>query len=275
MAVAHALNAAARIKMQRVAGRQHGHKAVQHGHVQRRPLPRARAADHRRQDGDHGVKACGDVAQGLAHLQGLAAVLAGRVHPAGHGLHDDVIGRQFRRRPRLAEARDRADHETRVPLPQAFRAQAQPLGHAGTEVLHHHVAGARDSAGERLPVGRLEVDDDRFLAPVRQREQGGFAVPEGADVAVIVALRRFQLDDLGAQVGQDRGGEGPRQHPRQVKDAQTVQRLHRASSGARASSRERISPSGLRMARALAGSRSKGGASVARWVDCASSIWIA
>jgi hypothetical protein len=37
-------------------------------------------------------------------------------------------------------------------------------------------------------------------------------------------LRFFELDDVGAHVGQHHGAERPRNHPREIQDANSVQR---------------------------------------------------
>ena len=91
-------------------------------------------------------------------------------------------------------------------LAHGARAQAQLVGRAGAQVLHHHV-GARDQAQRRVAAGlALEVERDRALAAVAGAHHR-FAV--AADVARLVAVHRLDLDDAGAQFGQCHGGARP------------------------------------------------------------------
>src|SRR5205807_3371892 len=65
--------------------------------------------------------------------------------------------------------------------------------------------------GEGRVVGAVEVEDDRLLAPVvlpeEERRLGPRLVAvEGPDAAGDVAGRRLDLDDLGAEPGQEQPG---------------------------------------------------------------------
>ena len=79
------------------------------------------------------------------------------------------------------------------------------------------------------PAGLDRSSADRALVAVDADEVAGVAVlVEGrAPVAHLVALRRLELDDLGAVVGQDHGAVGPAEDARQVDHLQPGQRAGR------------------------------------------------
>ena len=91
----------------------------------------------------------------------------------------------------------------------------EPVLHARTQVLDEHV-GAVDEREEGVePSGGFEVERDRALVALEVRAVGP------ADVA---RRRVAHLHDVGAEVGElaDAGGPGPR--PREVDDADAVER---------------------------------------------------
>src|SRR5690606_32553806 len=74
--------------------------------------------------------------------------------------------------------------------------------------------------------------DEAPLAAIVQREQCAFAFAERADMTIVVARRGLQLDDIGAQVRQQRGAIGTRQDTGQVQYGNTLQRFHGRTSSA-------------------------------------------
>src|SRR5690606_27209828 len=113
--------------------------------------------------------------------------------------------------------------------------------------------------GERLrqfEVGRLlQVEHDAFLAAIVQREQRAFAVLERADMAIVVARRGLELDDIGAKVGEQRRAIRPGENARQVEDLDARKRsVHAFRSGASATSRLRIAARVTRSAAAFSSS---------------------
>ena len=107
---------------------------------------------------------------------------------------------------------------------QRLPAEAQPLHHAGPEILQHHV-GAVDQIPEDLEIGGvLEVEPDAALVAVPQHEGRALAFDEGRRAAHGIALRAFDLDDVGAEIAQLHAAERARQVRRQVEDHQAVER---------------------------------------------------
>ena len=88
-------------------------------------------------------------------------------------------------------------------------------GSSGRTRRRSTTAGAR----RRRPL-RRQVDGDRPLAAVEVGEVGAHAAAAGADRADEVAGQRFDLDDVGALVGEHHRGERARHVARQIDDAE-------------------------------------------------------
>ena len=86
---------------------------------------------------------------------------------------------------------------------QVVVADAQPLGLAGSEVVHHHVARGDEAGHDVAPFGRLQVDGEVALAAVAGLEQVGHR-------AHLVADERLDLDHVGAEIAQQLGAVGGR-----------------------------------------------------------------
>ena len=100
---------------------------------------------------------------------------------------------------------------------------------AELEVLDHDIRLQRQRLDLR-PVGLVaEVGDHPGLAPVAAVEIGGrdalLPFDEGrTPVAGVVAVRRLDLDDLGAEVGQHLPGPGTGEDAREFEDAEAGER---------------------------------------------------
>ena len=126
----------------------------------------------------------------------------------------------------LAVAGDRAIDQPRIDRPHRLVAEPEPRHDARAELLDQHV-GAFD---QRLKLGAirfaLEVEHQAFLAAVEQREHRALAVETRLVMAQVLAARPLDLDHLGAGLGQQQGGERPRQERGEVEDEKPGQRLH-------------------------------------------------
>ena len=130
-----------------------GHDAVQQGHVDELPLPRALPVEQGCHHGEGRVEAAHGVADGKARAQGIQALVAVHGHLARKALDDLVVGGFQGIGPRLAEAGNGAVDESRVELRQGPVVQAQPLHDAGAEVLHHHIRVLREPPEQVLALG--------------------------------------------------------------------------------------------------------------------------
>src|SRR4029077_19532881 len=79
------------------------------------------------------------------------------------------------------------------------------------------------------PAGALEIDADRPFAPVDDPARRGLVPEPGLHPAHVVAdARLLDLDDLCAEIGEQRGREAAGQQPREVQHADAVeQAAHR------------------------------------------------
>ncbi|MNS51230.1 hypothetical protein D3C72_838990 [compost metagenome] len=228
-------------------GRHAGHQVVgalvgvqRHGHIQQadiqwHALPRLVALTQGGQDRGRGVHACHQVDHGNPGAQragaGRAVRLAGVAHQPAHALEHVVIAGLVGHGAGLAVAGNGQVDQARVDackrrIVQAVFAQPACL------VVFDQDVGLRDQfTHARRARFRGEVDGNRLLAPVARHEIGGHgrAAVVGSQVgrapaARIVAARRvFDLDDLGAKIGQVLGAPGAGKNARQVHDFDAAQ----------------------------------------------------
>ena len=181
----------------------------------------------RRQHADGEIEAGADVGDGERDAIGRAVLRAGHRHQARHRLDHEIEAAALGVGPGLAEARDRAQDQPRIARVQRAPSRRPSLSmHAGTEILQHHV-GAVDQVPEDLEVGgALRSSTDAALVAVPQHEGRALALDEGRRAADRIALRAFDLDHVGAHVGELHAAERTRQMRRQVEDHQPVERAH-------------------------------------------------
>ena len=168
-------------------------------------------ADLRQAGGDRvgGVQAGGEIGQRHAGLDRGAVRFAGHAHHAGRSLDGDVEATFGATRTVLPESRDRAVDERGLARSEPVPAKAQALHGPGAAVLQQHL-GLQHELARDLQVGRLlEVQRDRALAAVEAGEVLAVAAGQRWPGAHGVTLGRFDLDHLGAEIGQQHAGERP------------------------------------------------------------------
>ena len=143
--------------------------------------------------------------------------------------------------PDLAERGDAGDHEARVALRGAVRTEAPALERAGPEVLDQHVGFVDETAaGPRRRAASDRSSVDRALVAAERLPPQVDAVLRGSVAAGGVGPRRvLDLDDVGAEVAEERRGQRPGEQRRRVDDAEAGERcvshrrlLHRSRSQA-------------------------------------------
>jgi hypothetical protein len=173
---------------------------------------------------DHAVGAVHageEVADRHAHTGRLVGGGAGQRHQARLALGDLVVAGAAALRPVVPETADRQHDESGVDLVQALDREAEPVEHAGAEVLDEHVAVAHQPGQCLATVVGLQVERDRLLVAVARQEVGRDRVVLRPDegrpppAGVVTGARGLDLDDAGAHVAEHhprvRAGEGPGQ----------------------------------------------------------------
>jgi hypothetical protein len=110
-------------------------------------------------------------------------------------------------------------HDARAQRLEPRAVEAHRGDHAGTEVVDHDVGG-RDQPLERPLAGiGSQVEDRRALVAVERREVPREALDDRALGAHRIALGWLDLDDVGAEVGEELRAERAGEDPGQVDDA--------------------------------------------------------
>ena len=173
-----------------------------------------------RQHGAEGAEhAAHDVDDGRAGAQ-RPSRRAGHVSETAHHLHDFVQRWPLLVRPGQ-KAFQRAIDQPRVDLRQVLGPQPA-LGHrARREILDHHVGRLQELHQDRPALGRIGVERQALLVAVEVAEEAG---AEAAQLPRAVAVDRFDLDHLGAEVGQDHAAGRAEDGVREFDDADAFER---------------------------------------------------
>ena len=206
---------------------------VGHRDVDETAEPRALCAH---QCGQHAGERRLGAAEQVADLEvghgDVAGIARDLFQQAGHRDVVDVVAGALRPDAALAIAADRTDDEPRVAGVQRLPAEAEALHHTGAKALDQHV-GLACHREQCVAVGRVaQVQPQHFLAGVEAakhlaRPTGRHVVGGSAHVAraVLLALlgRAFDLDDLGAHLGQMLRRQWAGQQAGEVDDANALQ----------------------------------------------------
>ncbi len=128
-------------------------------------------------------------------------------------------------RPGLAEARQAQQDQARIDGGQRVVAEAPFFQRAGAKILDDDVGIAGEPAHDLLAFGDAQVRGDRFLVarldvpPERRALVQQPPLPQR-----IAAVGRFDLDDLGAELGQDLARERARDQLTELEDLEPGQR---------------------------------------------------
>src|SRR5690606_36943074 len=149
----------------------------------------------------------GDIADGNAD-PARTFRRAGDAGKARLALHQHVVGFHFRVRPILAVARNIDGNEPRIGGAQRLAIQPVAPDRAGSKVLDENIR-LRDHVFEKGEIVRLlDIELDRFLAPVQPDEIAALAVDNAVIGAREVTVRAFNLDDARARIGKTAGKIG-------------------------------------------------------------------
>ncbi len=140
----------------------------------------------------------------------------------------DIVQIVSRQRPLgagLAVTGDRAIDYSRVDRAHRFVVEPETVHDSRAELLHQHVGTRQERPQPRPAFIGLEIEGDRLLAAVEQREVDAVPTPSGLVSAHLLAtVGPFDLDDLSARLGQDQARHRPRQQSREIEHQHAVER---------------------------------------------------
>src|SRR5687768_8554279 len=236
MGVAHAFRRYAGNEIVHCLVGQHARLGIEERHVDERALPRCIAAAQGRERCDDGIDAREDVGERDADLLRLAIRQSRQVHDAAEALDHEIVAGPARIGAVLAEAADRAVDQAWTGRTQALLVEAVALQSSDLEILDEDI-GARSEALDETAVALVgKVRRHRTLAPVAAMKVGGrkraavlsFNEGRSPGAGVVAALRMLDLDDVGAEIGEDLAGPGSGKNASKHKDADAVERREHA-----------------------------------------------
>ena len=201
------------------------HHGLEHRDFDELPAPGLLARVQRGEDRLRRHEPAGLVAEDGRRVARLAGQLVHQAGDAAQTLDDVVIGRPPAVGPVLAPAMDAGIDQPRVALGERVRAKPQRLELLRPDVVHEHV-GLIDHAQQHVARLRaLQVEHDAPLVAVDPHEQRGHVAAHARPgVARGVALRRLDLDDVGAEIAQHLRGIGPEHHRGEIEHAHARER---------------------------------------------------
>ena len=149
-------------------------------------------------------------------------------HVAAVSLNDQIERRLLPQRPGFAESGDADGDDLGVDRLQRVVIDPKPDEHAGAEVVYDHIRLLDEAAHYVFALIALEVEDNALLASIHEQVNGAVVFIRGdVGVACSVAGVRFDLDDVGPEVGQDDATEVAGDHPTELEDGDPFeQRSH-------------------------------------------------
>ena len=194
-------------------------------HLDGHALAGLAGTDHGRQDAegsDHRTHVDADVRQ--RRDPGEALLVDHRLDQARPRVIGDAVARHVPVGAGCPVAGDGAEDESRVDGPQVVDAEPELRQRSGPHGLYDDVGAADQVLVDLDPLVGLEVDGDAALAPVGvQVQQRRPLHDRPGHLPDVVATGRLDLDDVGAQVGEERGHEpGPQKGT--LDHAQALQR---------------------------------------------------
>ena len=194
----------------------------------------------RRQHADRRVQRGVAVHQRGRGAQRLADRRAGQAHQPAHRLPQRVEGRAVAIRAVLPEPGHRTQDDVGLQLAQPVVAEAHLFHDAGPEILQHDVGGRHQGGENLLAALGAHVEAQALLAAVVDREIDALAAHHRLRFARLLAAQFLDLDDLGAEVGQDHPAARPRLISRQFQNPDAVEcSAHRNAPSARRNARGR------------------------------------
>ncbi len=153
-----------------------------------------------------------------------AGLRGGRRHRAD-ALNKIVVSRLAGIRSVVAVA-DQADvDEPRVDFAHVVVAELEPAHRRQPDVVNQHIGALAQPQQRRARRRLFQVEDDAALVAVELKiHRAHPGVLAGAALAHQIALRRLDLDDVGAVIRQNLRGVRAQHHRRKIDNAQSLKR---------------------------------------------------
>ena len=184
------------------------------------------AASHQRREGTDGaLQARDEVQQRHADLRRWAIPLPRDRHQSADRLRQQVVGGAVG--IGAGEATDGCDHKARMAHAERIGLDAKAGSRARPVVVDEEIGVGQQAVEVRAARIGAKVEDDRALVAIdrceiRAAPVGRIAPPRRPPRARLVALRRLDLDDVGAEVGEEHRRERAGQDAARVDHADAV-----------------------------------------------------
>ena len=206
--------------------RHHPERPVGHRHVEVLTVPGALAAQqggHHRQRSMHAAR--GDVGDGgTGQSRGAAGATAAAMHVSRHGQVVQIVSGPVPTGTILTVAAGRAVDDPLVDRPDSLVPDAEAVGHAGAEALHHHIGTASQGQQSVAPLVALQVEQGAAHAAAAAVGVGGRHHSH-----IRVPGHRTDLDHVRAVVGQQAGGSRRRPYWSQIEHPDSFQGARRGA----------------------------------------------
>ena len=119
-----------------------------------------------------------------------------------------------------AEGRDRGEDDVRLHAAEALEIQRERAQYVGRQVGDDDIGGGHELPHDQAALGRGGIERHRALVAVHDQVEGAHAVrADRRDPAVLAAASPLDADDVGAEIGQERGAVRPGDVAPEVEDA--------------------------------------------------------
>ncbi len=184
------------------------------------------AMTQRHQRTDHAPQRGNRITDGNPGTHRWPIFETGDVPQAAHGFADRAETRLVLHRPGLTETGQAHHHQFRVQGVQGFPAQTKFFQDAGAEILDEDVGFAQQLFQDRQTVRVFQIEGQRLLvARLDEPPQRGAFVQFAPLAQGIAAVRRLDLDHLGAEFAANARGKRPGDQRTQFNDFQTRERF--------------------------------------------------
>ena len=183
-----------------------------------------------------GEKRRGEIIQHRAeHELRLVEPAALEHRHAGEALQHLVEATLLAERPLVAVTGQPGINEARVELFEARIIDAEASRHRGPEILDQHIGALDHAVQDRQPLLLLQIEGNGALTAIGPEKEASLTRQAGGELAEHVALRRLDLDDVGAEIGEQGAAIGTGEVAAEIEHRDAAERSGGLSGHARRS----------------------------------------